>query len=234
MAITKSYSFTTGTTIDPDEVNQNFDDVLDEIKGDHHSDADGTPIDPDDIHEDWGLVPVGGIILWSGTISNIPSGYSFCNGSSGTVDLRNKFTLCPGQDSGGTYDTSDTGGSATHTLTTAQIPSHSHKVDPPITNTSSHTHTVDPPATNTGGQSASHTHTVGGSFWENVGGGSATHDVGSDNINAKSTVIVTGGANSNHHHTVNIAQFNSGSTGSGSSHNNMPPYKAVVYIQLTG
>ena len=124
--ISKSYTFTNGTTIDPDEVNQNFDDVLDEIKGAHHSDVDGTLILPADINASWGLVPIGGIILWSGLISTIPAGYSFCNGAGGTVDMRNKFAICPGQDSGGTYDTADTGGSATHTLTTAQMPTHTH------------------------------------------------------------------------------------------------------------
>jgi len=34
-------------------------------------------------------IPVGGIIMWSGTIANIPSGWALCNGSNGTPDLRN-------------------------------------------------------------------------------------------------------------------------------------------------
>jgi hypothetical protein len=129
MAITKSYTFTNGTTIDPDEVNQNFDDILDAIKGAHHQDADGTLIAPADINASWGLVPVGGIILWSGLISAIPSGYHFCNGADGTVDLRNRFVICPGQDTGGTYDTGDTGGSATINIAhTHTGPSHTHTI----------------------------------------------------------------------------------------------------------
>jgi len=128
MSITKSYTFTNNTIIDPTEVNQNFDDLVASIKAAHHSDADGTKILPADVNASWGLVPVGGIILWSGTIATIPTGYLFCNGADGTIDLRNRFALCPGQDDGGTYDTGDTGGAETINI------SHSHTVN-------SHAHT---------------------------------------------------------------------------------------------
>lgn len=126
--ITKSYTFTNNTTIDPEEVNQNFDDMIAEISGAHHRDADGTKIEPADVHASWGLVPKGGIIMWSGTIATIPSGFALCNGENGTIDLRNKFPLCAGQDSGGDYDTGDTGGEAAHTLTENEMPSHRHTV----------------------------------------------------------------------------------------------------------
>lgn len=38
-------------------------------------------------------VPVGGIIMWSGLISNIPSGWTLCNGSNGSPDLTDKFII---------------------------------------------------------------------------------------------------------------------------------------------
>ena len=38
-------------------------------------------------------VPVGGIIMWSGLETEIPSGWFLCDGSDGTPDLRNKFIL---------------------------------------------------------------------------------------------------------------------------------------------
>jgi hypothetical protein len=38
-----------------------------------------------------GIVPVGGIIMWSGAISQIPSSWALCNGANGTPDLRNRF-----------------------------------------------------------------------------------------------------------------------------------------------
>lgn len=47
------------------------------------------------------LVPSGGIIMWSGTIATIPSGWYLCNGSNGTPDLRNKFIVAADADSSG-------------------------------------------------------------------------------------------------------------------------------------
>ena len=38
-------------------------------------------------------IPVGGIIMWSGTIASIPSNWRLCNGGNGTPDLRNRFVI---------------------------------------------------------------------------------------------------------------------------------------------
>jgi len=40
-----------------------------------------------------GTIPIGGIILWSGTIATIPDGWALCNGSNGTPNLRDRFVL---------------------------------------------------------------------------------------------------------------------------------------------
>jgi len=71
-------------------------------------------------------VPTGAIIMWSGSIASIPSGWLLCNGSSGTPDLRDRFVV----GAGSTYAVAATGGSAnavvvshTHTITD---PTHSH------------------------------------------------------------------------------------------------------------
>ncbi len=40
-----------------------------------------------------GNVPVGGIIMWSGTIASIEPGWSLCDGSNGTPDLTDKFIV---------------------------------------------------------------------------------------------------------------------------------------------
>jgi hypothetical protein len=76
--------------------------------------------------------PTGGIILWSGSIASIPSGWALCNGSNGTPDLRNRFVV----GAGSTYAVDATGGSAdaivvshTHTATstsTVTDPGHTH------------------------------------------------------------------------------------------------------------
>jgi microcystin-dependent protein len=84
------------------------------------------------------LFPVGGIILWSGSTSNVPTGWALCDGTQGTPDLRNKFVV----GAGSTYNPGATGGVASHTvdmgshthsvsvqshsLTTSEIPAHSH------------------------------------------------------------------------------------------------------------
>jgi len=40
-----------------------------------------------------GAIPIGGIIMWSGVLSTIPSNWKLCNGSNGTPDLRNRFII---------------------------------------------------------------------------------------------------------------------------------------------
>jgi len=73
-----------------------------------------------------GFVPQGGIILWSGLIANIPSGWALCNGANGTPNLTDRFVIHADADSGGTNNVNGTGGSHSVTLTEAQMPSHKH------------------------------------------------------------------------------------------------------------
>jgi hypothetical protein len=64
-------------------------------------------------------VPSGVIVMWSGTLANIPSGWALCDGTNGTPDLRDKFVMgvSAGQDPG------TTGGSTTHShsLTNTEV-----------------------------------------------------------------------------------------------------------------
>ena len=67
------------------------------------------------------MVPKGAIIMWSGPLNAIPTGWLLCNGANGTPNLLDKFVM-------GTTDSAQvktTGGALTHT----------HKVDPPWTDT---------------------------------------------------------------------------------------------------
>ena len=71
----------------------------------------------------------GMIMLWSGSIGSIPSGWTLCNGSNGAPDLRNRFVMAAGD----AYSVGQTGGSAdsivvahTHTFTGDALPLHSH------------------------------------------------------------------------------------------------------------
>ena len=74
----------------------------------------------------------GMILLWSGSVATIPSGWALCNGSNGTPDLRNRFIV----GAGSTYAVDATGGSAdaivvshTHTATVTD-PGHTHTLSP--------------------------------------------------------------------------------------------------------
>jgi|GEM_PF-726022 len=77
-------------------------------------------------------VPTGLIIMWAEEA--IPSGWALCDGSSGTVDLRDKFVV--GAGTGSDYSVGDAGtgihkvvGSVTiagHSLTAAEIAGHQH------------------------------------------------------------------------------------------------------------
>ena len=70
-------------------------------------------------------VPSGGIIIWSGAANAIPSGWVLCNGSNSTPDLRGRF-IVGYSNTDGDYDVGDTGGNKQQTLSTNQIPSHTH------------------------------------------------------------------------------------------------------------
>lgn len=41
-------------------------------------------------------VPSGGIIIWSGSVSAIPSGYALCDGTNGTPNLKDSFVVGAG------------------------------------------------------------------------------------------------------------------------------------------
>jgi microcystin-dependent protein len=64
----------------------------------------------------------GMIMLWSGSIASVPSGWALCNGSNGTPDLRNRFVV----GAGSTYAVDATGGSAD-----AIVVSHTHTITDP-------------------------------------------------------------------------------------------------------
>ena len=70
------------------------------------------------------VVPVGGIILWSGASNAIPTGWALCNGTNGTPDLRGRFVI----GAGGSYSVGNTGGEESVTLTVKQLPAHSHSI----------------------------------------------------------------------------------------------------------
>jgi hypothetical protein len=67
-------------------------------------------------------IPTGLIAIWSGATGSIPSGWTLCNGTNGTPDLRNSFII----GAGSTYAVGQTGGSAD-----AIVVSHTHTITDP-------------------------------------------------------------------------------------------------------
>ena len=145
----------------------------------------------------------GMIMMWSGTIATIPTGWVLCNGSNGTPDLRNRFVI-------GAH--SDTAGVAYSTVTGSNTLTGGSK-DAIVV---SHTHT------GTTASSGAHTHTAptglsgtGANFF--IPTGEAINNVGSTTSSA--------GA---HTHT-----FTTASSGSSGTDANLPPYYALAFIMKT-
>jgi hypothetical protein len=67
-------------------------------------------------------VPTGCILLWSGSLGSVPSGFVLCDGQNSTPDLRNSFII----GAGSTYAVASTGGSAD-----SIVVSHTHSITDP-------------------------------------------------------------------------------------------------------
>ena len=87
------------------------------------------------------LFQSGMILMWSGAVSAIPSGWALCDGSNGTPDLTDRFVIHADADAAGTRNVGATGGtmslvgsSGSLTLSAAQsgVPAHTHSFIAPV------------------------------------------------------------------------------------------------------
>ena len=80
----------------------------------------------------YGVTPVGGIIMWSGSPADIPDGWALCDGrtSNGrtTPNLSGKFIVGYSSSDSDYNPVGKTGGEKKHTLTVAEMPSHTHNM----------------------------------------------------------------------------------------------------------
>ena len=158
------------------------------------------------------LFVTGMIMMYTG--NSAPSGWAICNGSSGTPDLRDRFIV----GAGSAYSVNNTGGAASVTLSTAQLPAHSHS-------TPNHSHSFS--ASTTGGN---HNHQYIDQYVVIDNGyrpwPASNNDCAQRNVN-------TSGSGSHSHSvsgTTGNANPSTNNTGSGNSHENRPPYYALMFI----
>ena len=192
-------------------------------------------------------LPAGTIVQWPGATA--PANWLICDGASvsrttyaslfaaigvqyGSGDGTTTFNLpnlkgrvAVGLDSSQTeFDTlGETGGAKTHTLTSAEMPSHSHTQD-------AHTHTFSG-STNTTG---AHTHSLNGKVNISQNGYGQNSPI---NGNAGNFADGTAYSAGDHSHTfsgtTSSTTATNQSTGGGGAHNNLQPYIVLNYIIKT-
>ena len=138
------------------------------------------------------LVPLGGIIMWSGLVANIPNNWQLCDGTNGTPDLRSRFIV----GAGSTYAPGATGGADSVTLTTAQIPAHNHTGS--TGGAGGHTHSA------SSGTAGDHSHT---GATASAGGHTHTGSANSAGSHNHSGTANSAGA---HSHTLDVADGDGG------------------------
>lgn len=192
------------------------------------------------------LFPVGGIIMWSGPIASIPSGWALCDGTLSTPDLRDRFIIGaghsfrpPGQVGGAFAFTSSVNGGHSHSLNIENSGAHNHTI------------TVNSHALTTA-QIPSHQHEtvnirggVGDNSATNAGFGTAGRNANMATVNnfAQIPVGLSGavGSGQGHSHTASSDQqalhSHVGSTSTEAAHTHtvdcVPPYYALAFIMKT-
>ena len=176
-------------------------------------------------------IPLGGIIMWSGNMNAIPSGFTLCDGNSGNTvngltipDLTNKFVVGASNSTG--TPTTTVSGSA---VATGGDISHNHGGNAGTTAL-------------TTSQIPSHTHTYKDSYFieiHNVGVGAGGAIGGVDYVGP--TKYKGSGDSDNDNTRVYWRNGTSNSTGGGGGHNHtihtdhhVPPFLALAYIMYTG
>ncbi|WP_250630548.1 hypothetical protein [Rhodoflexus caldus] len=161
-----------------------------------------------------GTVPIGGIIMWSGSIASIPAGWSLCDGSNGTPDLRDRFIV----GAGSSYAPGNIGGANQVALSAAEMPAHNH------TGFTSwdgdHFHMTE--GTDASGLSWRTRFYVGNSTTVDMGFGGGSDSDPNDNRWRGQVQSNTTGAHSH--------SFTTSTAGSGAPHENRPPYFALAFI----
>ncbi len=120
------------------------------------------------ISADANALPKGIILLWSGTVESIPSGWALCNGANGTPDLRGMFI----RGAANTINVGEKGGTQSHTHNTGTyaVANHTHGAGSYVA--AVHTHDAGSLS------AAAHTHGAGSYGLDSDGSGGANTSYG--------------------------------------------------------
>lgn len=182
-----------------------------------------------------GTNKVGDLKIWHGAVANIASvqgpGWQLADGTNGTADLRDKFIV----GAGSTYAVNATGGAATVTLATANLPAHNHNINDP-----GHVHGVSDSGHTHGITDPTHAH-LGTTNFIVAGGGGVINFGGSTLAiqQAATTAPASTGISVNNGATGVVVQLSATgittlNTGSGTPVNKLPPYYALCILEYTG
>ena len=164
----------------------------------------------------WGNAFVAGMIMmWSGTIATIPSGWYLCDGTNSTPDLRNKFIIAADADDSGVAKTTVTGtASQSGGTKDGTLGSHSHTFSGSVDD--KYISLID------GNTSAGYTDPITINYAE---GGAVSEDLTTGRDDGGNRGIrVTGDIDSNSISGTTNTQ------GSSLTNTNLPPYYALAFI----
>ncbi|MDR5813059.1 hypothetical protein QCE62_05575 [Caballeronia sp. LZ033] len=178
----------------------------------------------------------GEIRTWAGAPANIASvwgaGWQLADGTNNSPDLRDRFIV----GAGSSYSVNAIGGANSVALTVANLAAHNHGVSDP-----GHAHGYSDPGHSHGYTDPGHSHTLPTNLWSDNGGGSTVPFQGTIQqahiaqntgpsvtgiqITPSSTGIVIGAS------STGITTLNNGS---GTAHENRPPYYALCFLFYSG
>ena len=78
--------------------------------------------------------------MWSGSVSNLPAGWFLCDGNNDTPNLSGRFIVGYQATNPAEYDIGKTGGAAMRTITSNELPGHTHSMGNQIDLIGNHHH----------------------------------------------------------------------------------------------